>query len=249
MSNKERQQKIVEYLKVHNSASVDELAENVYASLSTIRRDLSELEGCGFVYRYHGCAIINIDRNEGMFSHFRESTQVDEKSKIADLAERFIKSSASYFFDASTTCIPLAMKLKKFHDIKLVTNGLHLTTLFTQDPQISITCTGGDYNTNYEDFGGAVALNTINMMHADFFFFSCSGFSLDMGTTDRRDPIYKKAFWENSGKHILLCCSSKFDKNFFYKCFKPSDIDYIVTDKKPENPAYEEFLGDRLIYK
>lgn len=248
MFNNDRQQKIINYLKTHASATVDELSENVYASPSTIRRDLNELERCGFVSRFHGGAVVNTNKREGIFSHFREANQSDEKNKIADFAERFIKSSTSYFFDASTTCIPLGFKLKKYQDVRIATNGLRLTAGFTDEDKVAVTCTGGNYNKNYEDFSGAVTLNAIKMMHADVYFFSCAGMSLDVGTADRRDSTYKRAFLENSDTHILLCDSTKFDKHFFYKCFDLSEIDYVVTDRKPDNPAYEEYFGDRLIF-
>ena len=44
MLTKERQQQILSYLSQHNTVTVQELSARLYASSSTIRRDLPELE-------------------------------------------------------------------------------------------------------------------------------------------------------------------------------------------------------------
>ena len=48
-------------------------------------------------------------------------------------------------------------------------------------------------------------------------------------------------------QRILLCDSTKFDKNFFFTSFGLKEIDYIITDRAPESPLYRELLGQRLI--
>lgn len=53
-----RHTQIVKYLEAHHSASVQDLARDLYASPSTIRRDLSELEALGFLRRVHGGAVL-----------------------------------------------------------------------------------------------------------------------------------------------------------------------------------------------
>ena len=58
----------------------------------------------------------------------------------------------------------------------------------------------------------------------------------------------KRAFFKKSKQHILLCDSSKFDREFFFNSFNISELDYVVTDRKPANSLYIELLGDRLIY-
>ena len=51
MLTKERQQQILSYLSQHNTVTVQELSARLYASASTIRRDLSELEEQGILKR------------------------------------------------------------------------------------------------------------------------------------------------------------------------------------------------------
>ena len=58
MFNSERQAQILSCLEQQNTVSVQALSEQLYASPSTIRRDLSELEAQGFLKRVHGGAVL-----------------------------------------------------------------------------------------------------------------------------------------------------------------------------------------------
>lgn len=245
---KERQNRIVEYLKEHSSATVFDMSEALYASPSTIRRDLVELERFGLIQRYHGGAVVIQDAQTGVFSHVRAGLQIEEKNKVAEIASRFLKPSTSYFFDASTTCLPLAQRLCAYRDVSVTTNGIEAMAILSAAEDINITLTGGVYSPQYKYVSGSLTLDAISKRHADIFFFSCAGFSMDFGVSDHRDVTYKRAFWKNSDLHILLVGSSKFDKTFNCQCFDVSELDYVITDKKPDNPAYEKYFGDKLIY-
>ena len=55
----ERSKQIVEYLKMHNLVTVDELVSITGASPATIRRELIKLDKEGAVYRVHGGVTLN----------------------------------------------------------------------------------------------------------------------------------------------------------------------------------------------
>ena len=59
----ERHHQILRYLETHSSVTVQELSKSLYASPSTIRRDLSELESMGFLQRVHGGAVLTTGSN------------------------------------------------------------------------------------------------------------------------------------------------------------------------------------------
>ena len=54
MSNSERLSQILDYLKKHRSASVEEIANMLYVSVATVRRDLTELQKRGQINRSRG---------------------------------------------------------------------------------------------------------------------------------------------------------------------------------------------------
>ena len=105
----ERHNQILRYLETHNSVTVQELAKSLYASPSTIRRDLSELESMGFLQRVHGGAVLTTGNNFDTPASIRRTQQQAEKQRIADLASRFLSNSSNYFFDSSSTVSYLAL--------------------------------------------------------------------------------------------------------------------------------------------
>ena len=75
MLKKKRQAQIMEVLLREESVTVNQLAELLDVSSVTIRKDLTELEQAGKLYRSHGKAII--------INPFTFNRSVNEKEKIA----------------------------------------------------------------------------------------------------------------------------------------------------------------------
>ena len=198
----------------------------------------------------HGGAITTSGSNFDAPAALRRTQNIREKSKIADLAERFLTDSKTYFFDSSSTALILAMRLSKYRDVQIATNGLGIADTLKSSPNLSIFLCGGYLRTPYDEFTGSLAVACAEKMHADVFFFSCGGFSLEDGATEQNDDnvTVKRAFFDHSDKHILLCDSGKFDKHYFFNSFKITEPDYIVTDRKPDLGAYVKTLGKRLIF-
>lgn len=248
MFRTERHSQILSYIEKKNSASVQELSKYLYASQSTIRRDLSELERQGILKRTHGGAILTAGNNYDTPATLRRCQNLPEKERIADLAERFLAPSTSYFFDSSTTSAILASRAVKYPNTRIATNGLEIPSALRDCGEISVVLCGGELRSPWGEFAGSVTLRTIADMYADTFFFSCGGFSLERGATEYRDEnvAVKRAFLANSKRHILLCDSTKFDQLFFYSSIALEDIDYVISDKRPAD-AYVELLGDKLL--
>ena len=250
MLTKERQQQILSYLSQHNTVTVQELSARLYASSSTIRRDLSELEEQGILKRVHGGAVLTAGSTFDTPAQLRKTQQLAEKFKIAELASRFLRPSSTYFFDSSSTSAVLASRLTEYPDVKIATNGVDIIANMSSSPKLSILSSGGYLRSPWGELTGNIAIKSIEGMYADVFFFSCAGFTREQGAMEFSDEnvAVKRAFYRNSKLHILLCDSTKFGKQYFFNLFTLHEIDYIVTDKRPVNSALVELMGDRLIY-
>ena len=250
MLTKERQQQILSYLSQHNTVTVQELSARLYASSSTIRRDLSELEEQGILKRVHGGAVLTAGSTFDTPAQLRKTQQLAEKFKIAELASRFLRPSSTYFFDSSSTSAVLASRLTEYPDVKIATNGVDIIANMSSSPKLSILSCGGYLRSPWGELTGNNAIKSIEGMYADVFFFSCAGFTREQGAMEFSDEnvAVKRAFYRNSKLHILLCDSTKFGKQYFFNLFTLHEIDYIVTDKRPVNSALVELMGDRLIY-
>ena len=250
MLTKERQQQILSYLSQHNTVTVQELSARLYASSSTIRRDLSELEEQGILKRVHGGAVLTAGSTFDTPAQLRKTQQLAEKFKIAELASRFLRPSSTYFFDSSSTSAVLASRLTEYPDVKIATNGVDIIANMSSSPKLSILSCGGYLRSPWGELTGNIAIKSIEGMYADVFFFSCAGFTREQGAMEFSDEnvAVKRAFYRNSKLQILLCDSTKFGKQYFFNLFTLHEIDYIVTDKRPVNSALVELMGDRLIY-
>lgn len=250
MFSSERHAQILSCLEKHNTISVQELSAQLYASPSTIRRDLSELEEQGFLKRIHGGAVLTAGSTFDTPARLRRTQQLAEKQRIAELATRFLKPSSSYFFDSSSTSGILAERLADYPDVKIATNGVGILSSMSSSDKVSIISCGGYLRSPWDELTGNVALRSIEEMNADIFFFSCAGFSAEQGSMELNDDnvAVKRAFFRKSKLHILLCDSTKFGQRFFYNLFSLQEIDFVVTDRCPENRLYRELLGEKLIF-
>lgn len=250
MLTNDRQQQILSMLSRDRSVTVAELSERLYASASTIRRDLTELEGLGYIKRVHGGAVLTMGSMYDAPESLRKTRQLEEKLKIASIAERFLRPSSTYFFDSSSTSAVLAPRLTDYPDVRIATNGTYIISSMQSTPDLSIISCGGSLLSTYGELTGAITLRSISDMFADVFFFSCAGISIERGATELREDnvAVKRAFWNNSRQRILLCDSTKFGKEFFYRLLPADEADYIITDKRPPD-EYIDLYGDKLIYE
>ena len=74
MTKEDRQNAILDQLLTQESVLVSELATSLDVSLVTIRKDLTELEKAGKLYRSHGKAIL--------INPFTNNRSVNEKEKL-----------------------------------------------------------------------------------------------------------------------------------------------------------------------
>ncbi len=233
MFMEERKQEILNILKEKgNSVTVKELCRTLYASGATIRRDLKDLELKNLIKRTHGGAILTDESvNEDPLA-FREMHAFAEKQKIARLAAEIIKDGMTLFLDSSTTVYTLALELKNFNNIKVITNGLKTAVTLSEFPHVKVYCTGGFLKDNHKSLVGVSALDFISRYHADISFMSCRGFKRDIGAMDSSEEEYhiKNKFIQNSNQVVLLFDTSKMNQSFMCKLGAPQIFNHIITE-------------------
>ena len=127
MFTQERQQQIHRMVEEHGRVLVTELAERFDVSEQTIRKDLLALERAHRLTRTHGGAIATApDRPELAFD-VRQRIEADAKRRIAAAAAAFIHDGETIAFDASTTALEVARRLRQiggWRELTVVTNGI-----------------------------------------------------------------------------------------------------------------------------
>lgn len=232
---KVRQKTILALLNEKHFLTVDELCQTLYASGATIRRDLSELEAQGLLKRVRGGAIAYDGISSDLPSLLRSNSNVEGKKHIAQLASAlYMRDSMTLFMDSSTTVKCLAQEITRHKQLSVITNSVEISYLLSTSPNAKIYSSGGRIR-NHSTMVGPSALNMVKARYADVFFFSCAGLSLEYGTTETNEESaeVKRVMFANSKKRVLLCDSSKFEKVFSFRCFDLSEMDAIITNKKP----------------
>lgn len=231
----ERQNEIMDILNRKKSATVEELAAELFVSGATVRRDLRAMEERGLIKRSHGGAIPYKSSAEESAFAIREQENTQAKRTIARLAVKLLKNGDSLFIDSSSTTGYIIPLLDGFKYLSVTTTGLRNALLLSQTDKIKIYIAGGEIQNHSNSIAGTDTMDYISRIHADLAIVSCTGLSLENGITDAsiEQAKLKQRMRNNSDKLAVLCDSTKFDKTFLCKDFDFSQIDYLITEKMP----------------
>ena len=230
---KEKQEKdILEFLQRNQYASIEELANRLFVSPSTIRRKLNDLQKKGLITRTHGGAQLNDDNNFFPSFTFRVHENSYEKKKIALAAIKLIKNGDLIFLDGTTSSFFIAEYLSEFKNIRVITNGIDTLSLLAKN-NISAYSTGGCIqDVNRSVLVGHYAEEMIGNFHADIAFFSARSVTNDGEIYDcfEEENVIRKAMIKHATKKVFLCDTTKFGKTSLFHLCSLNDIDYIVTN-------------------
>lgn len=241
MLKNERQKEILEILKKDSFATVASLAERLYASLPTVRRDLTLLEDDGYVKRCHGGAMI-LDENTKPPIYFRRGQNTREKLRMCEAAAALIAENDTVFIDSSTSAYHMTDFLKKKSGLTVVTNSLPLATDLV-NTDVRIYTTGGRLLKQSLAFVGASAEKSVESYNANTLIFSVASLSVDGILSDwsEDEAMLRIAMAKNARKRVLLCDSSKFNTSSTFKLFSLDNIEFVVTDEPLPEKITKEF--------
>lgn len=240
--NQERE--ILEILQNNQYAGIDELAQKLYISPSTVRRKLTALQNKGLVTRTHGGAQLNDDNNFFPSFTFRVHQNSFEKKKMALAAIKLIKNGDLIFLDGTTSAFFIAEYLSEFKNIRVITNGIDTLSLLSKN-NITAYSTGGYVQSlNRSVLVGHYAEEMIKNFHADVAFFSAHAVDNNGEIYDcfEEENVIRKAMIKHATKKVFLCDSTKFGKTSLFHLCSLNDVDYIVSNHQlPKNIKTERF--------
>lgn len=241
MLKNERHKQILDILKKSSFATVAHLASTLYASLPTIRRDLTILEADGYVKRCHGGAMI-LDGNTKPPVYFRREQYAQEKLRMCHAASTLISEGDTIFIDASTSVFHISDFLAKEQGVTVITNGLPIATSLA-DTGIKVYSTGGRLLKESLAFVGISAENSAASYNADTMFFSVASLSDDGILSDwsEDEAMLRIEMAKNAKRRILLCDSSKMGTTSTFKLFPLSFVEFLITDKEASSELIEKF--------
>ncbi|MDQ8739271.1 DeoR/GlpR family DNA-binding transcription regulator [Paenibacillus sp. LHD-38] len=243
----QRREKIVEWLHQKGLVVVKELAVEMNVSEGTLRTDLRLLEDEGIIERTHGGAVLANKkaafRGDSFFT--RSELNYAEKKAIGQQAAHLVSKGQCILLDASSTVLELAKALADCDYLTVVTNGLDAAMTLNQNPRINVILIGGVLRSGSRTVEGVLGGNLLDGIHADLFFTSAEGISIEEGMTDFSlyEAELKKRMAANARKTIALADHTKLGRRSIATSLAMAQIHTLITDAKADKSYLDQIKG------
>jgi DeoR family transcriptional regulator, fructose operon transcriptional repressor len=241
MQPEARHRIIEDHLNKVEFASLEELAQQVDASVSTVRRDVINLEDLGRLRRTHGGArLLNPKSDEFAFTA-RDTHQLEEKELIARACAELVPENQTVIIDAGTTCYRVARHLdnKALH---VFTNSLPVANHFGSSQKVEVVVSGGVIYPRLGVLVGPLATEAFAKARADIAIMSAAGITVE-GVTNSHGLLIdiQQAMMRAAGKVILCVDHTKFGRQSVSRLCGLEEVDTLVTDAAPPSELAEAF--------
>ncbi len=232
MALTERQNEILRRLKENKTAAVATLAQDLFVSEATIRRDLAEMKSMGLIERSHGGALLP-ENAEEISIFFRMEKNAGEKERAATKALAHIPQFKSAFIDSSSTALALAERIDLAFKT-VVTNNLQTAIQLSKKPNVNLILLGGNVHFNTISATGSWTARQLADFSFDLMISSCAAIIGDeVFERSLEQKEIKRVAFEHCKQRILLIDHTKFEGNGTYRLAALADYDVIVTDAPP----------------
>ena len=229
----ERENEILELLNENDYATVEYLAKRMSISASSIRRDLKNLEERGLVSRSYGGVKIADATGRRIPYALRTHENSAQKKQIAKAALALINPGDVVFLDGSSSAYFLAELLPSVSGVTVITNSIDTVSYLTHY-NVKAFCTGGLLSSeNRGVLVGGYAESFLRQIQADIAVFSVQAVKSNGQFFDcyPEEVAIRNIMMSNARRRILLCDSSKWNKDSIFYQGNVNDVDYIVSDE------------------
>jgi len=242
----ERQHRIEEYLQQVEFASLEELAQHVGASISTIRRDLTALEQKGSVKRTHGGArLVNLRSEEYVFSA-RDTHQLLEKEAIGRACVQLIQPGQSVILDVGTTVYHVARHIETM-PLQIITNSLPVANLFASSIRVELVVSGGVVYPRLGALVGPQAVEAFSKIHADVAIMGAGGITIEGITNSHGLMIDIQRAMINAASKVIFCLDhTKFGRKSLLPLCGLDVPDVIITDANAPQDLVQELRARQI---
>lgn len=229
MMREVRHESLLDYLRVHGPASVQQLADQLHSSPATIRRDLDQLSEANLLERTWGGARLTSTEDDP----FGEAmlNQAEAKRAIARLAAERIADGATVILDIGTTTHQVALLLRH-RPLTVITASLPVFDALKDCAETHLILLGGDYSPRYQCLKGTMTAEGVARFSADVALLGCSGLNERGQVRDNSTAqvAVKQAIAASSMQRILLADHTKMPGQGSSVACTLDDVDLLITD-------------------
>lgn len=228
-----RKQEILNMVVSEEFISAVALAEALDSSLSTVRRDLIELEEEGLIIRTRGGASA-VQRGLALDSgaSTRAGANSAQKSAIGKKAAELICEAGCVVLDAGTTTLEVARHLHPKKTLRVVTDSVEIAYELRNRENVIVVVTGGVLRQGTCNLYDGMGEEFIKSMHAQVCVMGAIGFSLKGGLTKHEIESLglRKKMVDISIQVMCVADSSKFSANGLVSVCPADLVDVLITD-------------------
>lgn len=241
--NTEREKDLLKLLYDRYEMTVKEMAETLFASEPSIRRDLAHLEKQRLIKRFHGGARVELASASPIKLPYlvREMTDTEEKKRLARRAAEYVHDQHLIFLDSSTTALAMLPFLAGRKDLTIVSDGVKILHDAT-DYGIRVISTGGVLQRSNYSLFGEDTFTSIRQYYANTCFISCGALDVEGNASDlsQEENMVRRAMMAQSNRTVLLCTAARIGKRTVHHLCTVSELEAIVCTRELPNSCREK---------
>jgi DeoR/GlpR family transcriptional regulator of sugar metabolism len=251
MLTAERHKRILRYLQLHRSARLTDLASELGAGLSTLRRDLKEMEDRGLVERVYGGALLVDSRYEEQPAQQRHVHNAEAKERIGAAAAQLVENGSTIIVTGGTTTEAMIPWLAGRQHLTVITNALNIAGQLAHHPQVTTVVLGGWLRCSEMSLLGHLTVLAMQELRADQIFHGT--FSLDpehgLAGSFMQEVETDRIMIGAARELIVVADHSKFERTGPVRLAPVERISTVVTDALAPGEAMQSLRakGIRVI--
>ena len=251
MLMQERRTRILKLLAEQRMIKVADLVEEFGVSIETIRRDLEDLEGRGYLKRVYGGAVSGGLYGEEPSYDYREVINFPQKQAIGKAAAELIEDGDTLFVDVGTTVLEVIRCLRNKKNLIVITNATLIAQEMIQNEGCRVILLGGELRRGELSTSGFLSENNANHFYANKMLLGVGGISLERGVTEYHieEGNTKRIMLERTDKVIAVADHSKFGVTAVSQICPANHLSTLVTDWTTPDQILKDYkaLGIQVV--
>lgn len=247
----ERRKFILDNIFQNGFVRVADLADALHVTQTTIRKDLTYLEGQGLLYRAYGSALPTTAQVMDISLNTKKLINFKKKQKIAAKAISMLQENDSIIMGAGSTLEVMAELLKPKGRLNVVTPAVNVSMALGDMSGVSVMQLGGILYGNSLCVIGSETKNQLKNLHCSKMFFGVDGIDPEFGVTcaTMEEAELLNQMTKISNTVVVLADSSKIGYKGFGRICGCEDLDILITDSGISDEARKaiEKTGVRVV--
>lgn len=248
----ERQNKLMEFLKLNSASTVSDLASLLQVHEATIRRDLIKLDNKNLITRTYGGALIEKGVHSEPPFQKRMSIQYEEKRRIGNRAAELIENGDNIILDSGTTTLHIANAIRDRKNLTVITNDINIAAILRFSNSIKVIVTGGTLFPESYVLNGLITDETLNSINIQKSFIGTPAIHHEKGLThfDEAFVSAKKGMVRAAKEIIVVADHTKISRVSTHFVTNINRVDYLVTGQEIEEANFKKLqdVGVQLYF-